>query len=252
MDKKPTSLEILSKPFDWIEIPGATGTMKTSKDGLILNIPTETYWMAKYPVTNRQYGHFIELGGYTNDKWWTKRGIEAREKYNLTRPLWRGIIIEDAHKPVVGISWYEAIAFCLWLSDESGEWISLPTEAQWQYAAQGSEGRLHPWGDIFRGNECRNACSAEGREGDTTRPVTHYEGLGDSPFGLVDMVGNVYEWCLTNPNNRTNDFDSEADRRVMRGGCWDDFDASDFYCYNHNWESIYRGDSRIGFRIARS
>lgn len=250
MDKKPTSLEILSKPFDWIEIPSAKGTMKTSKEGLILDIPTETYSMAKYPVTYRQYGHFMELGGYTNDKWWTKRGIEAREKYNLTRPLWRGIKTGDADKPVVGISWYEAIAFCLWLSDESGEWITLPTEAQWQYAAQGSDDRHYPWGNILCGNECKNAFILDGLEGNT-RPVTHYEGLGDSRFGVVDMVGNVYEWCLTNPRNRTNDFDSEADRRVMRGGCWDDFSPSAFLCYTHNWGTIYMGDARIGFRIAR-
>jgi len=249
---KPTSLEMMSKPFDWIEIPGGEGILKTNKANHTLDIPKESYRIAKYPVTNRQYGHFVELDGYSTDKWWTKQGIEAREKYQWTEPrYWKEEDFAGADKPVVGISWYEAVAFCLWLSDVTGEWIMLPTEAQWQYAAQGTDGRIYPWGDILRGNECKNYGIIDEGVG-LTRPVNYYEGIGDSAFGVVDMAGNVWEWCLTNPwFVKSSDFDTDGRKRVIRGGSWDDYETVIFQCDYHVPKLSHEADNNLGFRIAR-
>lgn len=66
---KPTSLSLMPAPFDWVEIPGGRGTMKTNESGVTLTIPTEKYWMSKYPITNAQLAKFIEAGGYKQQKW---------------------------------------------------------------------------------------------------------------------------------------------------------------------------------------
>src|SRR5690606_8543992 len=119
-----------------------------------------------------------------------------------------------ADYPVVGVSWYEAVAFCRWLSEATGEAITLPTEEQWQYAAQGDDGRKYPWGDEWDCTRCNN--SVEPCHSDGTTPVRQYEGPGDSPFGVVDMSGNVWEWTLTEYESGVNDLDG-ANNRVIRG-----------------------------------
>jgi len=226
----------LPAPFAWVEIPGGRGTLKTDEDGVTLSVPTETYWIGKYPVTNAQFAQFIEAGGYSNREWWTDAGWDAREKgydWNSksrswepsgtpwTEPrYWQDSKWNGDEYPVVGVSWYEAVAFCLWLSDATGEHVMLPTEAQWQYAAQGDTGWAYPWGDEWDCQRCNNSvipCNSN-----VTTPVRQYEGedKGDSPFGVVDMSGNVWEWCLTDYDNHTNDVNSNANRRVLRGGSW--------------------------------
>lgn len=114
--------------------------------------------------------------------------------------------------------WHEALAFCNWLSVMSDEKITLPTEEQWQYAAQGDDGRTYPWGDKWNSANCHTSVGS--RKRDRTCPVTTYEGKGDSPSGVVGMVGNVSEWCLTDYENGSNDVKSDAKFRSLRGGNW--------------------------------
>ncbi|GAB1420851.1 hypothetical protein MASR2M15_09760 [Anaerolineales bacterium] len=250
--RKPTSLSLMPAPFDWIEIPAGRGTMKTYDKNVILTIPTEPYWIAKYPVTNAQFAKFIEAGGYKNKKWWTEQGWQQREKDEWTKPrYWGDSTWNSAQQPVVGVSWYECVAFCLWLSDLTGEKIMLPTEAHWQYAAQGDDGRDYPWGNNWDASRCNNNVDKKGL-GKTTS-VTHYEGKskGDSPFGVVDMVGNVWEWCLTDYTNQTNDLNSETQRRVLRGGSWFYLNTGFFRCDFRFWYIPYNGSGN-GFRCARS
>ncbi len=231
---EPTSLSLLlPAPFDWIDIPG------------------KGYSIAKYPITNAQFAKFIEAGGYKQKKWWTDAGWTQREKDAWTQPRsWTDSQWNGAEQPVVGVSWYESVAFCLWLSETTGEKIMLPTENQWQYAAQGDDGRDYPWGKQWDASRCNNNVDQKGI-GKTT-PVTQYKGKGDSPFGVVDMAGNVWEWCLTDYNNKTNDMNSSATDRVLRGGSWinsnSDFFRCDFrdWCYPHYWFDGW------GFRISRS
>ncbi len=229
----PRSVELLPAPFGWIEIP------------------RRGYSIARYPLTNAQFARFIEAGGYRERRWWTEAGWSRREKAGWTEPrYWRDVKWNGAEQPVVGVSWYEAVAFCLWLSEATGERIMLPTEEQWQYAAQGDDGRAYPWGDDWDCQRCNNSVSPCDSNG--TTPVTHYEGKGDSYFGVVDMAGNVWEWCLTDYDNETNDVNSRAYRRVLRGGSWFGYGTGLFRCgYRDRFNPLdWVNDG--GFRLARS
>ena len=151
---------------------------------------------------------------------------------------------------MVGVSWFEAVAFCLWLSEVTGEKIMLPTEDQWQYAAQGNDGRTYPWGNDWDGSRCQNRVGDNNP--DRTSLVTQYEGRGDSPFGVVDMAGNVWEWCLTDYNEKTNDVNSSANIRVVRGGSWRLNDADNFRCVCRFGSNPLSWFNYFGFRLARS
>jgi formylglycine-generating enzyme required for sulfatase activity len=228
-----TSLSLLPAPFDWIEIPG------------------KGYSIAKYPITNAQFAKFIETGGYQNQQWWTKAGWARREKDKWTKPrYWTSSKWNGVEQPVVGVSWVESVAFCLWLSDVTGEKIMLPTEAQWQYAAQGTDGREYPWGKQWDASRCNNNVDSKGIG--KTSPVRQYEGKGDSPFGVVDMAGNVWEWCLTDYENKTNDVNSDATLRVLRGGSWVNYGTDRFRCDYRDWYVPHGRDDFIGFRISCS
>jgi formylglycine-generating enzyme required for sulfatase activity len=231
-------------PFDWIEIPN------------------KGYSIAKYPITNAQFAKFIEAGGYKEPKWWTPDGwTKCQEGWHFangwkpsgkawTQPrYWDDSQWIGPEHPVVGVSWYEAIAFCLWLSDVSGEKIMLPTESQWQYAAQGDNKREFPWGNEWDPNRCNNNVDQKGI-GRTT-PVRQYEGKGDSPFGVVDMVGNVWEWCLTDYAAEANDMNSNVTYRVLRGGSWSNYLTSMFHCAARGRNNPYGRSEFRGFRIAR-
>ena len=115
---------LLPAPFAWIDIPG------------------KGYSMAKYPITSAQFAKFIEADGYNQKKWWTDAGWSQREKDKWTEPrYWQDTKWNGLEQPIVGVSWYEAVAFCLWMGDK----IMLPTEDQWQYAAKGDDSRDYPW-----------------------------------------------------------------------------------------------------------
>ncbi|MBK9124424.1 MAG: SUMF1/EgtB/PvdO family nonheme iron enzyme [Chloroflexi bacterium] len=238
---RPSSEHLLPAPFAWIDIPGDKGK----------NWPAASYKIAKYPITNAQFKVFIDAGGYGQNKWWTAAGWQQREEDKWTEPrYWKDAELSGAEQPVVGVSWYEAVAFCLWLSEATGEQIMLPTEKQWQYAAQGDDGRNYPWGNDWDCRRCNNSVSP--CESNSTTPVRQYEGKGDSPFGAVDMAGNVWEWCLTDYETKTNDLNSAATDRVVRGGSWYINDTHYFRCDSRFWFYPHFGFSHFGFRISRS
>ena len=241
--------DILPAPFAWVEIPA--GQVKIDQKVY----PVEPFAIAKYPLTNAQFKPFIEAGGYKEKKWWTEAGWEVCQKEKWTEPrYWTDKKWNGKDQPVVGVSWYEAVAYCVWLSERSGQQIMLPTEEQWQYAAQGDDGREYPWGNQWACRRCNNSvkpCNSSG-----TTPVTAYEGKdkGDSPFGVVDMAGNVWEWCLTDYENKTNDIHSQAKYRVLRGGSWDYSYSANFRVSPQSWNFPLNrdGDYSVGIRLARS
>ncbi|MDX2076371.1 MAG: SUMF1/EgtB/PvdO family nonheme iron enzyme [bacterium] len=227
---KPTrkSLELMPKPFAWVDIPAGKVTIEA---GGYLDKATTfdvgAFQMSKYPITNAQYRLFVDACGYTEKRWWTEDGWQAKldgwdwvhsfwEKTGkawIQPRYWDNQDLNGVNHPVVGVSWYEAIAFCQWMSTQTGENITLPTEQQWQWVAQGSDGRKYPWGNIFDSNRCNTIESGIGK----TTPVAQYEGKGDSPFGVVDMSGNVWKWCLT--EYETGDVGLIGnEERIMRGG----------------------------------
>jgi formylglycine-generating enzyme required for sulfatase activity len=174
-----------------------------------------TYRIGKYPVTNRNYAEFI-----------------AREK-GQAEPQGSGWFLrkppsEKLDHPVVGVSWHDAQAYCRWLSAQTGRRYRLPTEAEWEKAAGGPEGRRYPWGNTWEAERCNH-----GTQG--TTPVTAYP-EGASFYGCCDMAGNVQEWTSTRWGSRRkpSDFsypyriddgreDLEANEyRVDRGGSFED------------------------------
>lgn len=212
----PRSLDLLAPPFDWIDIPAGQVTLEEGgyvpEGGQTFDVPAFT--IAKYPLTNAQFGRFIAAQGYRQRRWWTDGGWQRKDKEHWTEPgLWSDSQSNQPNYPVVGISWFEALAFCLWLSDTTGEKIMPTTEQQWQRAAQGDSNRVYPWGDEFDKYRCN--FNTKG-----TTAVRRYEGKGDSPFGVVDMSGNVWEWCLTDYDSGDINIDMFADKRVLRGGSW--------------------------------
>ncbi|MGB1285168.1 MAG: SUMF1/EgtB/PvdO family nonheme iron enzyme [Aggregatilineales bacterium] len=218
--------------LDWIDIPG--------KD----------YSISKYPVTNVQFHQFYHAGGYHNKRWWTERGWLIRQTEGWEHPLymndpaWNG----DNH-PVVGVSWYEAVAFCLWLSELTGHAVMLPTEDQWRYAAQGTTDYVYPWGDNWNCRYCNN--SVKPCDSDHTTAVMDYEDMGRSSFGVVDMAGNVWEWCLTDYDSLHNEIHSVSSGRVLRGGSWRNGNRDGFRCDCRNRDNPAGRDNGIGFRVAR-
>lgn len=160
------------------------------------------FWIARHPVTNEQYGRFLAAHpGAAPPEFWQD------ERFNTSQ------------QPVVGVSWEDAEAYCRWVG------LALPSEAQWEAAARGTEGRTYPWGD--EPPEPRHA-NFGGRLGATSPVDAHPDGAG--PFGTLDQAGNVWEWCadswsLTayrqrgegawNPVTR-----GDTSMRVLRGGSW--------------------------------
>jgi hypothetical protein len=232
------SAKLLPAPFAWIDIPGSTG--KTWKDA--------PYKIGKYPVTNAQFKLFVDAEGYGERRWWTEAGWEERQKEGWTQPrYWRDSKWNGVEQPVVGVSWYETVAFCLWLSEVTGESIVLPTGYQWIYAAQGDDGRAYPWGNDWNCKKCNN--SVPPCKSSVTTPVRQYEGKGDSPFGVVDMSGNVGEWCLS---------DKYAQRNYIQvkicwlcGGSWNSSGMGDFRFDDPKPSDLHHRFKNWGFRLAR-
>jgi formylglycine-generating enzyme required for sulfatase activity len=210
------------------------------------------FQIARYPVTVAQYSAFVEDGGYTTQRHWTEAGWAWREKEGLTGPETFGPSSDLPNHPVVGVSWYEAVAFCRWLGELGGQEVRLPTEAEWERAARGTDGREYPWGDEFDATRCNVDDTRIG----STSPVGIFPG-GASPCGALDMAGNVWEWTssLSKPypyqagDGRE---DSEAEgSRVLRGGAFSySQDVARCACrYNGHPDSQWLYD---GFRLVVS
>jgi formylglycine-generating enzyme required for sulfatase activity len=168
------------------------------------SITLSSFRIGKYPVTNAQFAFFVRESGYKSQGGW-------RADYPP----------EMTHHPVVNVTWYDAAAYCRWLTERTGEEYRLPTEAEWEYAARGPEGREWPWGDEWRDGF---ANTAESGIGDTS-PVGIFQ-QGESWCRAQDMAGSVWEWTasvyskypyLTNGSRE--DLKSEGPR-VLRGGSW--------------------------------
>lgn len=207
----------LPAPFEWCHIPGGEVRIKdsTNHDGTVGGLYTvEDFFIAKYPLTNAQYQVFVEAG-YADACWWDY--AEHAQLWRAAHPVALPTAFPGDDLPRTNITWYEALAFCRWLSAQTGETITLPTEQQWQRAAQGDDGREYPWGDEFDAERCN--CWQSSYEGPT--PVTRCP-AGASPYGVLDMCGNVLEWCLTAWGQDTVDVTRHL-MRCQRGGSWDYF-----------------------------
>jgi formylglycine-generating enzyme required for sulfatase activity len=227
--------------LEWCEIPAGDVTV----EGVRCTVPA--FRVGKYPVTYGQYEAFVSDRGYDVRSHWTSTGWAW--KGGRAWPAYWGDREWHAHeRPINGVTWYEAQAFTRWLSAKTGLLITLPTEAQWQRAAQGDDGREYPWGDGFTTSCCNTSESGVGR----TTPVTRYP-EGASPFGVLDMSGNVWEWCLSNWTElyrSPEDTEIEGARtRVQRGGAFD-FGARHARATSRDGTNAGNHRNHDGFRIA--
>jgi formylglycine-generating enzyme required for sulfatase activity len=199
------------------------------------------FYIGKYPVTNAQYATFIKTTSHRAPKHW--EGVKI--------PSGKG------KHPVVNVSWHDAVAFCQWLSRETGQAFRLLTEAEWEKAARGTDGRIYPWGNAWDKTKLN---SEESGPGDTT-PVGQYSPGGDSPYGAVDMSGNVWEWCADRFDEQEYQRRAkstvkdprgpeEGALRVLRGGAFY-YKASRARCafryYHYPNDRGRRGGFRVGW-----
>ena len=194
------------------------------------------FYIGKYPITNAQYKRYTEATGQESPAHWSGRVIPGRK---------------DSH-PVVHVSWDDAQGYGRWLAREIGELFRLPTEAEWEKAAQGSQRRTYPWGDEFDQSVCNSVASGVG----DTSPVGSYSPGGDSPYGVADMAGNVWEWTnslfMPYPYDSTDgreSADAEGER-VLRGGCFSSQREEVACAYRHVHNEPTARGKEMGFRVA--
>ncbi|NJL55722.1 SUMF1/EgtB/PvdO family nonheme iron enzyme [bacterium] len=204
-------VSILPEPFEWILIPPGKVTITGYGE---FEVPS--FSISKYPITVAQYELFINDGGYNDRSIWTEAGLAWQNKVKVKFPrYWKDPKFHHSDHPIVGVSWFEAVAFSRWLGNKLGLHITLPSEQQWQRAAQGDTEFAYPWGSDFDENRCNMKTEPKSEEGTTA--VTQYPS-GASPYGVMDMSGNVWEWTLTIFDDVNETDLSSSESRVQRGG----------------------------------
>src|SRR5690606_8154589 len=139
---------------------------------------------------NAQFQRFVRDGGYENAAYWTEAGWLWRMTHQVSMPdCWRESWPDAGYLPVQCVTWYEAVAYTRWLSEQSGLVIRLPTEAEWEKAARSPSARIFPWGNHPPQQAQANLAGAEDRFA-TAAPVGSFP-AGASEYGVLDMIGNV-------------------------------------------------------------
>ena len=259
--------------FGFVEIPkgpfwmgSKQGDPEADKDELGNPNPLEipySYWIARYPVTVAQFGVFVKDGGYTETGWWRTRAAQhwLREAKVTAPRYWETQCLHPT-RPVVYVTWYEAMAYCAWLDaklrglDNSvippGYQLRLPSEAEWEKAARSGERVRYPWGDeewdVQRANISDSGLSYP-------TPVGIYP-HGATPSGLHDVAGNVWEWTLT----AWGDYPYEPHRnnpegeigRVVRGGSWSYYRRRARCAFRLGDHPVINWNDPLGFRVVVS
>ncbi|MBF8276240.1 MAG: hypothetical protein HW390_1313 [Candidatus Brocadiaceae bacterium] len=195
--------------------------------------------MGKYPVTNGWFEEFVKAGGYKCKDYWGDEGWQWLEQNKAEQPrFWNERTWRCPNAPVVGVSWYEACAFTQWLMEtlKDGFTYKLLEEGEWEAAAAGLKKREYPWGDAWDNTRCNNGELKIGK----TSTVGIFK-KGDTPEGISDMSGNVWEWTVSL-------YDKENPFRVVRGGSW--LNVGDFCrCAYRRRVRPDRGEQRPRFSL---
>jgi formylglycine-generating enzyme required for sulfatase activity len=230
-------------------------------------VELDAFYIGKYEVTNADWRKFREDSGYEDVRFWPAGRVVPKNQV----PYWTqannhggGTPGSDQY-PVQGVNWDSAVAYCNWLSAKTGKVYRLPTEAEWEKAARGTDGRRYPWGNTIDHSYANIVGS---QSFDTGQIVGYYDGSkrGDretrsnvSPYGAFDMAGNVMEWTAdwyardyyaTSPAKNPKGPERGA-YRVLRGGTFfmDGFESRS-YSRTAAWPS-FQGHRMVGFRAAR-
>ena len=267
----------IEERFEAGEIVGALGDPRIKADNMVLvtggkfmrgsseddayaypdekpqrEIYLKNFMIGKYPVTNGEFKEFIDDGGYDREEFWTRKGWLWRVEKKISEPLfWHDRKWNAPNFPVVGISWFEASAYVKWLSEKTGYRYRLPTEAEWEKAARGTNGLKYPWGEHFDKNLCN---SSESR-------LLRTSSIGifpkdKSPYVCFDMAGNVWEWCsdwyndnyYADCSGRKPKGPSSGADRVIRGGFWLS-NARNCRSANRDHDDPRSRGSGLGFRL---
>ncbi len=193
----------------------------------------ESFAMGRYPITFAEYDKFVEVTGRKkpNDEGWGRD-----------------------NRPVINVSWYDAIAYVEWLSEQTGQQYRLPTEAEWESAARAGTETDYWWGNDI--DKMKANCWGSGSQwsGKQTSPVGSFD---PNPFGLYDTVGNVWEWTFSEYEDKYSGKElvcvgkEAASLRVIRGGAWL-YVPRNVRASNRNSTSHDDHDNLMGFRIALS
>ena len=240
-----TATTVVATPEGMVFVPAGEFIMGSPEgEGLDNEHPQRTvyldaFYIGKYEVTNRQFSQFVDATGYTTDAetagwgWaWTGEDWKEVEGVNWRHPQGPDSSIEGKmDHPIVQVSWNDANAYCQWAG------VRLPTEAEWEKAARGTDGREYPWGnsapDGSKLNYCDVNCELGWKDSSVddgytdTAPVGRYE-TGKSPYGAYDMAGNVWEWVAdwydadyySKAPGRNPQGPDSGEKRVLRGGSW--------------------------------
>jgi formylglycine-generating enzyme required for sulfatase activity len=210
--------------------------------------------IAHAPVMVRQYAAFLEAGGPREREWWSEAGWRWRQggapgwgRADRAQPWdWANQQARLDH-PVVGVTAHEAEAYGRWLGAQKGRVVRLPTEVEWERAARGDDGRPFPWGNEFRPGLANTLES----DLNHTTPVGSLPG-DVSPFGAVDMGGNVQEWTSSGYAPQPDEaFVAGQDLRVARGGSFNDLAYGARTSYRRAYPAGYFFPF-LGFRIVVS
>jgi len=203
-------------PERWVELPGGRLLMGAQQEDQrapgydpeafddeapVHEVRIAGFGIARFPVTVAEFAAFLEDENHANPVWWQAGGADQP----ALPEDWEN---QQAHptRPAVGVAWYQAMAFCAWLTDQlrrpqgakgaillpADREVRLPTEAEWEYAARGEGGRRYPWGDAAP--DAQRANFDEAKVGSPS-PVGVFP-CGATPEGVLDLAGNVWEWCL--------------------------------------------------------
>lgn len=244
-DTKPsrkTVMKFTLPLLTWCDVPEGDTQIFDSPEKVnprVVRVPK--FAMSQYTVTNAQFQAFIDdPKGYHYQAWWEFNPFAWQAQMKNLSP--KPNKYDGADRPRTMVTWYEAMAFCLWLSDKLGQKITLFTYPQWVRAFIGDTQCKYPWGDVFDKNKCNTKVS------DIKMPnvVTRY-GQGKSPFGIYDMIGNVWEWSLDVGESRTH---IGEQKQQVRGGSFNSLPerAEPHFAYELD-PNIFH--TTIGFRLVR-
>jgi formylglycine-generating enzyme required for sulfatase activity len=239
-----------------------------SRERPVHTVTLDAFYIGKYEVTNADWKKFQNDPAYDDAKLWpTGRPVPKDQS-----PYWTqaenhgGATPNSDNYPVIGVNWDAATAYCNWVSLKTGKKYRLPTEAEWEKAARGTDQRRFPWGNTID----RSYANFTGAQRfDTGQIVGYYDGSkrgdfqthsGASPYGAMDMAGNVMEWCQdwysrtyyeVSPKKNPKGPEKGA-FRVLRGGSFF-FEPQDLRSYARSgaWPS-FQAFRMVGFRAARS
>jgi formylglycine-generating enzyme len=254
----PHAPEVAPLPFDWVTIPAGLFHMGSDPafdlDALETEQPqrrvlASQFSISRVPVTVAQFAIFARATGHRttaeeagwawvwmSEEWISVRGASWQHPTGPERA-----IADRSHCPVTQVSWHDSQAFCQWAG------VSLPTEIEWEKAARGADARLFPWG-----NRPPDAtlCHYDSAEGEVESVGQRRSGA--SPYGVLDMAGNVWEWCLTkwrpNYNTPPDDDSTGQEPRVVRGGSFIG-DAGFVRCATRGRLNPHYRDCSVGFRV---